>query len=317
MICSIKGTGTPFPDSCKEHMLTVSSTLAGGAVARFEPVDVDVTWGFSNTSSSKAWVQVRDGGVLLTGYADLGSERFALKQEVNILPKHVWFKAGAPVLLRGGSAEGVAVMLHGDIAGVSPRAATVDCSLIVYAPAPPPPLALPEPESTLPIRNAKRASLPLHVAPGVPAFTVLSGDDVLTLTLQIVEAKRDWTQVRFDTTFAHFEAWVESSKLSEEGSGFGAGGLGLCGGTSGGGYRASHKVLETSPVIVGLKPRSKAAASVFIGRGAGVAVNARLNGFVSVHVIGSAIHPPDGEHFWIPETVLDPQLPPARVTAKH
>jgi hypothetical protein len=206
----------------------------------------------------------------------------------------------------------VTVKLVGDITGVSPSQATTDCSALAYGPVARP-TAAPE-RSKLPTRFFQGVSLPLHEKPGVPAFTMLS-DQHLRLHLQIVAQQHEFSQVRFETEFARFDVWVESRRISSDGGLSGSSGSGACGRTSRGGRGPVHRVLETSPITVGARPTAGPSSGVFIGRGTSVAITGREAGFVSVHVNGARIQPPEGQAFWIPEALVEQPTRPRAGTS--
>src|SRR5262249_54868331 len=110
VLCAVSGHTPPFDDSCTQRSLAVFADKDKKTeLASFFARSIDVTWGFGAGSSSSTWVDVRDGGIVLTGYADASKEVFALNREVSVAGGHVSFITGAPVLVRNGTKRGAKI----------------------------------------------------------------------------------------------------------------------------------------------------------------------------------------------------------------
>ena len=134
--------------------------------------------------------------------------------------------------------------------------------------------------------------------------TLTASNSPLRLSLEVVQELGPWKRVEFDTTHAHFDVWVESAQVDESGGpGFGAGGLGLCGGSRDGGYGDSASVEADTQVIVSANPRIPGPKGLVVEKGASVRVVSTRDGFVEIASFGT-IAPPPGLSFWVPSSAL-------------
>ncbi len=306
--CAVYGRGTGFEDACVPRKLSVASARHGGAaLARVRVSDVDLAWGFFD-KPGRAWVHAADGGLTVEGFVDASSVAFTLRREVEIVPDHVWLKSGIPVFARGVDAEGVTVTVADAIAGVSDIPAKVPCDTLLFDPPDPPPPVDPAaaPPPVLETTSPRWLTLPLFAGPGGARVATLRGaTEPPPVLLEIAEKRDAWLRVRFDTGRARFDVWARARDVGAETGGLWGDSIGCGTGGSHGGP-PMRKVSRRIGVAVAETPSERAAPGLALEEGAIVRVLERRGGFASVDSKNSAVSPPEGKRFWVPESALEP-----------
>ena len=309
--CTIYGRGTGLYRRCGGTTVNVNATASSGVTtAVLSLQEADFAWGFY-PDRNKAWIFVDDGTFIVDGFTDPRDARFALRREVGVVADHVWFKEGVAVRAMKADHRGVSVAIDDEVAGIEDIGARVPCDSLLFdsdrAPVPPvaTPAPSPEPEQFV---YAAQERLALHLAPdGDRAFALGSTALPFDIPLKVLEERKKWVRVAFETDSARFDLWAKESDVQDV-TGFGSiSTSSCCGGASSIGISArASVVVETTRVIVGVSPIGAPTSSVRIKEGAEVDVDSVQNGFASIRPRGYVVvTPPDGASFWVPQSMLN------------
>jgi hypothetical protein len=310
VVCSIRGSGRPVQSDCSDGEVVVSEGRFGkNPLARVKLDGVSMTWGIFR-GSGPSWIHAEDTNARVTGYAPASGQTFTVKTEIPVLPNHVWLLEEAPVKILRGLEDGVVeVALSGDlIEGVDDMKWKLSCDALGFDPLPNRGVSSSRVRSTVNRAVAAGKRLRLRAQPGEAPFGTLTGSgERLALTLEVVGVLGDFTRVRFFTSHARFDAWVESKEIDRRSMGFGLGRRsGRCHTSRGTSSPVARALItEDTTVMIGRSGRRFTAPSLQLVAGADVRVMEREGGFAWVIPEGR-IRPHENVAFFVPESVLGP-----------